>query len=1144
MKSKQSLTIFFSLIAVLFLSGCANFLDGSQLKKEIEEKIEYENAKAYEIIIEAESGTGTVSPNENVIKKQTDFINLRFEPSNEYVFLEWQAKKNNELIKNAIVFDDSSLQNTTAHIIDISENLKIVPKCAKRPVVTGSSPIKTTITTATITVNFDQEININAFRFEASEVPEGATPLYDENNLIYAYEMSSFRYYKNLNFSTSDGKNCNSYYGIPVLDASGKKLLIPANRNKTPSSTMGTIFVTVGKEIFTTVTAKATMLKEYIFSFNYNDQSDTSAPEIRGFTVSNPQTNEPLIEYLNDNFDDVKDRKYITSNIKFSCETEDDFEIAGIKVTEELVYDSTGYLDGSKTSYFITDGYELINNLKKWSDYYLPLKASYDGIVRLSFEVIDSAGNSTKNNKSYLILKDENTEIENAFIYNITEESIKTILDSDGTPEEKINRINESLKEITVEIGEPITELSNDAFNLRPFICRNQNDYKEIYLLAGTDINNLKRYELQYEGTTKIDDTQITRLVYSTKIDSLSKTSDTIIKLVVVEPNGSIKTQTVGIPKTATMPTYYENNAKKVTQPANKDKYFDFRYTEITPDYEYNNFYAPSRITLYTKKYGTEEPELTYSPHSYSGINSDKIIQISLSTPKSNLTNYSSKVFHYSISSPLLSRYTFDYLPVSLYCFGTHYLGDYHSYYLSGYISSEEQFIFNNINYTENEYLFTTVSISSSDDTQNREKIYDIKINDDNYFVEIEEHYVYRSDKLTARHLYTKSEVVHINKSFFEDNQTNRISIKIYSKSLASYKVYANLIDVSSLNFKEPNLTVEAPIIINPDLKSITTDPDCDDILCRYPIDSIEYYYVKSKWPESLEDYTSKPENLMHDTPVTESKYITSMSNYTTYEGNLEYHLPSFQLEELNDGVYALIAKTTDYKGYETKENFVGAFSLTTLENIPEFTSGSLEIDASNIINTIQGIIPIITSYTDRIKMSCYVEQVDSSGNWTKCREFTKSAVSNKFTITKEDITPENTVMNPWVRLNIRFYSTMYTHEQYFFRCAPKYVKTYSNVDELNCKLKRFEPITDITYLLSSDKPCLVQLIESNENFGADYDSWKLKGDIVETNVFKAGSNWVYINDVDVSKKYCITQVLYADGTYFYTPVRTKVTDN
>lgn len=963
--------------------------------------------------------------------------------------------------------------------------------------------------------------------------------------------MSSFRYYKNLNFSTSDGKNCNSYYGIPVLDASGKKLLIPANRNKTPSSTMGTIFVTVSKEIFTTVTAKATMLKDYTFSFNYNDQSDTSAPEIRALTVSFPQTNEPLIEYLNDNFDDVKDRKYVTSNIKFSCETEDDFEIAGIKVTEELVYDSTGYLDGSKTSYFITDGYELINNLKKWSDYYLPLKASYDGIVRLSFEVIDSAGNSTKNNKSYLILKDENTEIENAFIYNITEESIKTILDSDGTPEEKINRINESLKEITVEIGEPITALGKDAF-----ICRNQNDYKEIYLLAGTDINNLKRYELQYEGTTKLDNTQLTRLVYSTKIDSLSKTSDTIIKLVVVEQNGSIKTQTVGIPKTATMPTYYENNAKKVTQPANKDKYFDFRYTEITPDYEYNNFYAPSRITLYTKKYGTEEPELTYSPHSYSGQNSDKIIQISLSTPKSNLTNYSSKVFHYSISSPLLSRYTFDYLPVSLYCFGTYYLGDYHSYYLSGYISSEEQFIFNNIYYTEYTDLYTTtkVSISSSDDTQNREKIYDIKINDDNYFVEIEEHYVYSYiNQLTARHLYTKSEVVHINKSFFEDNQTNRISIKIYSKSLASYKVYANFIDVSDLNFKEPNLSVEAPIIINPDLKSITTDPDYDDILCKYPIDSIEYYYVKSKWPESLESCTSKPENFMHETPVTESKYITSMSNYTTYGDYLEYHLPSFQLEELNDGVYALIAKTTDDKGYETKENFVGAFSLTTIENISDFTGEKLEINTADIINTIKDVYRYDESrYSLVLFTRVYVEQLDSYGNWTKCKEYYNEVESDIITINKSDIFPDNISRYPWIRLNLSFEicltgGNLYYYspvEQYFFRCAPKYVKTYSNVDELNCKLKRFEPITDITYLLSSDKPCLVQLIESNENFGADYDSWKLKGDIVETNVFEAGSNWVYINDVDVSKKYCITQVLYADGTYFYTPVRTIVTDN
>lgn len=80
MFNKTKFILFTSLSAFLFFS-CSNFLEGAKLKEEVENKIAYANSSAVEIQIKSESGTGTVSPNQNVYKKQSDAIDLRFDPN-------------------------------------------------------------------------------------------------------------------------------------------------------------------------------------------------------------------------------------------------------------------------------------------------------------------------------------------------------------------------------------------------------------------------------------------------------------------------------------------------------------------------------------------------------------------------------------------------------------------------------------------------------------------------------------------------------------------------------------------------------------------------------------------------------------------------------------------------------------------------------------------------------------------------------------------------------------------------------------------------------------------------------------------------------------------------------------------------------
>lgn len=56
-------------IAVNLLFSCNNFLDGSEFKEQLEKDIAYANAPSYEIRIECDEGTGTITTGTILSKK-------------------------------------------------------------------------------------------------------------------------------------------------------------------------------------------------------------------------------------------------------------------------------------------------------------------------------------------------------------------------------------------------------------------------------------------------------------------------------------------------------------------------------------------------------------------------------------------------------------------------------------------------------------------------------------------------------------------------------------------------------------------------------------------------------------------------------------------------------------------------------------------------------------------------------------------------------------------------------------------------------------------------------------------------------------------------------------------------------------------
>ena len=94
-KSIKTTALLLSLItlAATFFTSCSNFLKGQEVKNEIESIIEYNNAPSYTINVEAIKGSGTIKTpvTGEVTKKVTDVFSIRFEPSDDYKFIKWEA---------------------------------------------------------------------------------------------------------------------------------------------------------------------------------------------------------------------------------------------------------------------------------------------------------------------------------------------------------------------------------------------------------------------------------------------------------------------------------------------------------------------------------------------------------------------------------------------------------------------------------------------------------------------------------------------------------------------------------------------------------------------------------------------------------------------------------------------------------------------------------------------------------------------------------------------------------------------------------------------------------------------------------------------------------------------------------------------
>ena len=162
------------------LASCENFLDNGDIKKEIDEYIEIANSSPITYFVTAEEGSGTATPDQVKVKKKETF-DLRFKPSGDWKFICWEVinKSTEEIVENAIKFENPDQTETKAQVINPGEGLLIHAKCVQIPCVLDVEPKETGYANSPIVIKFNVPM-------ENTEVdPEQS--LFNYDNLLLTY---------------------------------------------------------------------------------------------------------------------------------------------------------------------------------------------------------------------------------------------------------------------------------------------------------------------------------------------------------------------------------------------------------------------------------------------------------------------------------------------------------------------------------------------------------------------------------------------------------------------------------------------------------------------------------------------------------------------------------------------------------------------------------------------------------------------------------------------------------------------------------------------------------------------------------------------------------------------------------------------
>ncbi len=273
------------LFAAAGLASCENFLDGGDVKREIEDAIAYNNAKQLTVLLSAQEGTGSTLPSGNYTAKQGYDFEISFSENPAYSFVKWTAVSRTDSkteITDGITFEDKYSSVTKVKITNLSDSIKIVPLCEKRIEVYGEpnpryEPIGVS-RDRSITVNFTKELAVENFFFDETEIPADAEEIKkDEEGKIWAYIYEGQTYLKNVSITNSDDYSIAEHFTCPVVE--GKLLTIGVDKTNpikfNAEEIRKTVKVSLSKNITDTLGIK--MNAEKSWNYQITESTDEKA---------------------------------------------------------------------------------------------------------------------------------------------------------------------------------------------------------------------------------------------------------------------------------------------------------------------------------------------------------------------------------------------------------------------------------------------------------------------------------------------------------------------------------------------------------------------------------------------------------------------------------------------------------------------------------------------------------------------------------------------------------------------------------------------------------------------------------------------------------------------------------------------------
>ncbi len=263
------------LICSLFLASCENFLNGAEIKDEIEAQIAYANSPAYKIRVDYPESRGVIkSPaGGETYKKVSDVFNVSFEPVSDWEFVCWKIVNSatKEEIPNGTYLTLSSLENhdTECTFTNAPENgvqICLEPVLAERPQIISYSPLTSgVLKDSTILVLFDRKMDPASIYYTEAEMDrlrkdgvadENFLPPFDgtERN-HYGYKKDGETFFKNISIKNKKTeRSINHCFAEPVFV--NESTLSISVREKEAVADYTQILVSIEKDFFYTVGEK------------------------------------------------------------------------------------------------------------------------------------------------------------------------------------------------------------------------------------------------------------------------------------------------------------------------------------------------------------------------------------------------------------------------------------------------------------------------------------------------------------------------------------------------------------------------------------------------------------------------------------------------------------------------------------------------------------------------------------------------------------------------------------------------------------------------------------------------------------------------------------------------------------------------